>query len=148
MAASSKNCNAAEYRQFDFWIGDWEVKDAQNKVVGFNKIFPILDGCALSENWSSVNGNPGISTNFYDKARRKWHQTWIDNNGGALYLDGGLIDGKMILEGSRPDKHGNSVIQRITWSPLDDGRVKQHWLASKDDGKTWIDVFVGFYNKK
>ncbi len=27
-------CTSAEHRQFDFWIGDWEVTGAQGKVVG------------------------------------------------------------------------------------------------------------------
>lgn len=145
MAEQNKKCSSPEYRQFDFWIGDWEVKDASGKVVGFNKILPILDGCALSENWSSVSGNPGVSYNFYDKEKGLWHQTWIDNNGGALYLDGGLIDGVMVLSSNLNDK---APIQRISWTPLEDGRVKQHWQSSEDNGETWKDVFLGFYQKK
>ena len=95
----------------------------------------------------NVKGVPGVSYNFYDAAEKKWHQTWVDQTGGALYLDGGLVDGKMVLSGNRPGKDGNTV-QRITWTPLDDGRVKQHWEVSKDDGKSWSDAFVGFYKKK
>ncbi len=145
MAETGKTCSSPEYRQFDFWIGDWEVKDANGKVVGFNKILPILDGCALSENWTSVNGNPGVSTNFYDKSTKQWHQTWIDNSGGSLYLNGKLIDGVMVLT----DKAENSdSIQKISWTLLDDGRVKQHWQSSKNKGETWADVFVGFYERK
>lgn len=38
------------YRQFDFWIGDWEVYNAStNKLVGVNKIESILDGKAILE---------------------------------------------------------------------------------------------------
>ena len=33
----------------------------------------------------------------YDAASDKWHQTWIDSNGAPLYLDGGLVDGHMVL---------------------------------------------------
>jgi len=144
---ANKACTNEEQRQFDFWIGDWDVYDAKDRLVGHNKIFPILEGCALSENWVNVKGVPGVSYNFYDAAEKKWHQTWVDQTGGALYLDGGLVDGKMVLSGNRPGKDGNTV-QRITWSPLNDGRVKQHWEVSKDDGKSWSDAFVGFYKKK
>jgi hypothetical protein len=145
MAAPTKSCSSPEYRQFDFWIGEWEVKDAKGKLLGHNKIFPILDGCALSENWTSAGGNPGVSTNFYDKSTKQWHQTWIDNNGGSLYLNGNLIDGVMVLT---DQTKSSKTIQKISWTPLDDGRVKQHWEASKDQGKTWSDVFIGFYERK
>lgn len=148
IASQPKPCSAEEYRQFDFWIGDWEVKDVKNNIVGHNKIFPVLEGCALSENWSGASGNPGVSYNFYDRAEKKWHQTWIDQTGTSLYLDGNLVNGSMVLQGYRPNKDVGKVLHQISWTPLDDGRVKQHWRASGDEGKTWKDVFIGFYNKK
>jgi len=153
-------CQTTAHRQFDFWIGDWEVTDGDGKLVGYNLIKPILNGCALSENWTSVKGNPGVSYNFYDAAEKKWHQTWIDGSGGALYLDSrGQEDGiqrknhvwqqnKMQLHGSRPGKNGQSVLHQISWSLLPDGRVKQHWQSSPDQGATWQDLFVGFYQRR
>ena len=148
LASQPATCSSKEYRQFDFWLGDWEVRDSKNQVVGHNKIFPILKGCAISENWTSVSGNPGVSYNFYDQAEKKWHQTWVDQSGGVLYLDGNIKDGKMILSGKRPDKEGNKVLHRITWSLLADGRVKQHWQISNSNDSQWNDLFVGFYKKK
>ena len=147
-AENKKACSAPEYRQFDFWIGDWDVYSAKDQLVGHNKIFPILDGCALSENWTNVKGIPGVSYNFYDSAKGQWHQTWISQTGGALYLNGHFVDGKMVLSGETKGKDGKVTIQRITWTPLADGSVKQHWQVSKDDGKTWTDAFVGFYKAK
>ena len=29
-------CSAPEYRQFDFWLGEWEVQNPQGQVVGKN----------------------------------------------------------------------------------------------------------------
>lgn len=140
-------CDSEQHKQFDFWLGDWTVKDVDGKVVGHNKVYKILKDCAVSENWKGAKASIGKSYNFYDKQENKWHQTWIDNSGGALYLDGGLQGKVMVLEGKRPGKDGTGVIHRIAYTPLDDGRVKQHWTASKDDGKTWKDLFVGFYEK-
>jgi hypothetical protein len=145
LMAITKACGSPEHRQFDFWIGDWEVKNAAGKIVGTNKITSILDGCALSENWTSAAGNPGVSTNFYDKKTKLWHQTWVDNSGGTLYLNGELVNGVMVLTDKADN---NDSIQKISWTPLEDGKVKQHWESSKDNGRTWTDVFVGFYQKK
>jgi hypothetical protein len=146
-ATITKVCSSAEQRQFDFWIGDWQVTDKDGKVLGGNHIFPILDGCALSENRTSARGNKGVSYNFYDKAKKQWHQTWIDASGGALYLNGGFSESKMVLQGQTPNKEGGYLLQKISWIALDDGRVKQHWQTSKDEGKTWQDAFVGYYKK-
>ena len=141
-------CLSAEYRQFDFWLGEWDVYDENKQLVGHNHIFTVLEGCALSENWSSVAGSPGKSYSFYDVAENKWHQTWVDQSGGALYLDGGLVDGKMIMSGARPDGKGGSRIERLSWTPLSDGRVRQHWQSSSDKGATWDEVFDGYYQRK
>jgi len=40
-------CSGAEYRQFDFWIGDWEVQLPDGKPAGTNRISRILDGCVI-----------------------------------------------------------------------------------------------------
>lgn len=146
--AYAEACSTQQHRQFDFWLGDWDVFDASGQQVGRNHIFSVLDGCALSENWTSASGNAGKSYNFYDAAENKWHQTWIDQQGGALYLDGGLQQGKMVLSGTRPGKNGQATLERITWTRLDDGRVKQHWQSSPDKGATWAEVFVGYYQPR
>jgi hypothetical protein len=37
------------------------------------------------------------------------------------------------------------TINRVTWSTLDDGRVRQHWENSTDQGETWTTSFDGYY---
>lgn len=143
-----KPCSTEQYRHFDFWIGQWEVKNPKGQVVGSSKITGILNGCAISEAWTSASGYQGVSYNFYDNSKKGWHQTWIGGAGGALYLDGGLEEGKMVLQGKTPTKDGKIVMQKITWAPLEDGRVSQHWQTSIDNGKTWKNSFLGFYSRK
>ncbi len=141
-------CIDPHYQDFDFFVGEWDVRDADDKLVGTNSIVKILNGCAVSENWLSVGNNAGVSYNFYDSALDRWHQTWVDASGGVLYLEGGLVDGSMVLSGERPAKNNLTTYHRITYTPLEDGRVKQHWQGSRNQGKTWDDVFLGFYSKK
>ena len=40
------------------------------------------------------------------------------------------------------------VFHEISFTPLADGSVTQHWRASRDGQKTWADVFVGSYRRK
>ena len=98
--------------------------------------------------WTGAGGFTGSSLNAYDAERRKWHQTWVDNSGGVLLLDGEFRDGRITLAGrSAPDAQGIAALQRITWTPLADGRVRQLWESSKDAGATWTTAFDGYYTK-
>ncbi len=140
-------CSAAEYRQFDFWLGQWTSSSAEGKTQGTNRIEKIMGGCVIQENWASGKFQ-GTSFNFYDAADKHWHQTWVDNGGGSLRLTGGLIDGTMKLSQQQDNGDGGTVIQRITWTPQSNGKVHQHWQSSADNGQTWQDVFNGFYEKQ
>jgi hypothetical protein len=143
-------CTAEPYRQFDFWIGDWDVS-SNDQPAGTNSIHPIHGGCALQENWQGAGpgGLSGASFNIYDQATGQWHQTWVDSSGTLLQLDGGLVDGQMVLSGQRPQRDGSGrALHRITWTPNPDGTVRQFWEASTDDGANWTVLFDGLYVKR
>ena len=147
-AAPRPDCKAAEYRQFDFWLGDWNVTTGPNQA-GTNLITLTLDGCVLHEHWAGAKGGRGESFNYYDRDDRQWHQLWVDNSGGTIELAGTLHDGTMVLVGSGKDQSGNPVLNRIAWidNPKD-GSVRQLWEQSSDNGKTWQPAFDGLYRKK
>jgi hypothetical protein len=50
----------------------------------------------------------------------------------------------MVLSGDRPQADGTVATDRITFTPNDDGSVRQHWETSTD-GKTWTTAFDGHY---
>jgi hypothetical protein len=145
-AAPPAPCNSPEYRQFDFWLGAWRVQDAAGNPAGTNQITSIQGGCVLLENWRGAKNSTGNSFNMYYAADRKWHQTWVDNQGGRLDLAGGLQNGKMVLDGDAPSQKdpGKSVKHRISWERKG-ASVRQLWQASRDDGKTWNVLFDGLY---
>lgn len=147
-APSAPACTAPAYAEFDFWVGSWSVTDRNtDKLAGANRIEKVLNGCALLESWTGASGHRGHSLTFYDAARQLWHQTWIDVAGEPLYLDGRLVEGVMTLEGVAPGEGGGAemIRHRIRWSPLEGGRVRQHWQSSADGGTTWTEVFDGIY---
>lgn len=147
VAQPAPGCSDEKSKQFDFWIGEWDVT-ADGKVAGTNGIRPILDGCVLQENWVGAGGSAGSSFNFYNPSTKKWHQYWVWRNGTVLDSSGGYSDGKMILEGSSTGKDGQKVENRITWYDNEDGTVRQHWETSTDGGKTWGTAFDGLYTKQ
>ena len=147
-AQPPKPCTAPEHRQFDFWVGEWVVRNPAGKEAGRNRIEKSNDGCVLHERWtSSTSPYRGESLNVYDAPRKVWHQTWVDNGGLLLTLEGGLRDGAMVLEGERPAKGGGREHHRIRWTPGADGTLRQHWEVSGDDRRTWKTLFDGRYAK-
>jgi hypothetical protein len=143
---SAPPCSSAEHRQFDFWLGDWNVRDPQGALVGTNLITKEFGGCVLQEHWTGGNMTGG-SFNIYRSGTRQWHQSWVDSNGTLLVLDGEFKDGVMTLAGE--GKRGNQPIRhRISWAPAPDGKVRQLWETSNDGGTTWSVVFDGRYERK
>jgi hypothetical protein len=141
------DCSAPEHRQFDFWIGVWDVT-AGGKPAGINRIESIMKGCAIAEHWTSARGGHGTSLNFYDRATKTWSQAWIDEGGNALHLTGTFAAGRMILS-SQPRRTDTGIdVQRITWTKNADATLRQLWESSTDGGKTWTVAFDGLYRKR
>jgi hypothetical protein len=147
-APAAPPCSAPEYRQFDFWIGDWDVTTPDGKPAGTNNVTRPLGQCVLQEHWKGKGGMSGESYNIYDRTSQKWHQTWVDDRGTLLELDGGLVDGAMVLVGPERSIAGKPTTDRITWQAKAADEVHQIWEQSNDHGKTWTTVFHGVYRRK
>jgi hypothetical protein len=137
-----------EYRQFDFWVGEWDVRNPQGQQAGTNSVQLILGDCVVFENWTGARGGHGKSFNVYNAAKGKWQQTWVDNSGGVLELFGEYKDNQMRLTGERKGTDGSVTLQRLTFTKLADGGVRQLWDQSTDGGKTWTVAFDGTYVRK
>lgn len=139
-------CTAPEHRQFDFWLGEWSVTNvATGKSSARNRITAIQGGCAILEEYET-GAYSGTSLNYYDAGDGRWHQSWIDNQGQPLRIHGGLEDGSMVMR-TDPGGENGTTVQRITWTPREDGSVRQHWEVSKDGGAAWSTVFDGIYRR-
>lgn len=140
-------CEGAFYRQFDFWIGKWDVFDAKTgERVGSSLIEKLYGGCALRENWSQPDFAGG-SLNIYDAEDGKWHQTWVDQSGSRREFEGEIVEGKMVLIATSrirqvPDR---PALVRMTFTPNPDGTVRQFSDYSTDDGISWSERYDFLY---
>jgi hypothetical protein len=141
-------CVAPDFRQFDFWIGTWVVRDQKGNEIGKSEITKVSGGCAIRENWNGgISSNAGTSLNYFDRSDGKWHQLWVGGGGGVLHLTGAFEKQKMTLAGERTTPRGR-IRDRIEWAALPDGRVQQEWNISTDNGQTWQQSFLGFYSRQ
>lgn len=144
--AAQRPCEeGGPYEQFDFWIGDWDVSTPDGKKAGVNSIKAIEGHCILLENWMGQGGGTGMSINYYDPSTELWNQLWVSPNGAVIRIAGGMKDGSMVLDGEIIGPKGKSQPFRGTWTPNDDGSVRQFFEISNDEGATWTAWFDGTY---
>jgi hypothetical protein len=121
-----KACSAPAQRQFDFWVGDWDVFERTGHRVARARVSLILDGCVLLEEYDGVDGHRGKSFSLYDSAAKRWRQTWVTNRGEVLDIQGGLDPGgAMALSGFDRDPAGAPRQVRGRWIAETDGSVRE-----------------------
>ena len=144
--SSPPACEGEVYHAFDFWIGEWDVYDPNDTLVGTNSIQPAEAGCLLIERWTNTAGGTGQSYNFYDPAMEEWRQIWV-NAAGVIDYSGGLTEtGSMLLTGEIRNRDPASTAPFTgEWTLNEDGSVTQHFRQQNTETGEWSDWFVGRY---
>lgn len=134
---------------FDFWIGEWEVFDSNSgNKAGENSIQVLESGCVLMESWTGINGSTGTSMNYFNPVTGEWRQLWVSSGRYSIDIVGGLRNGSMVLEGSIYNFAGAVWNFRGTWTPNEDGSVRQFFEQYNHDAEVWEPWFDGRYVKK
>lgn len=138
-------------REFDFWVGEWDVY-VGGVLAGHNVVEPMLGDCTLLENWTSVGNRDGKSFNWVDRSsfrEARWRQLWIADQGNTLdYYDGHFSDGAMRFEGHTFSATGDSIPQKLRFENIAADTVRQVFEQSNDGGVTWVVTFDGLYVRK
>lgn len=140
-------CDGDAYRAFDFWLGDWLVKDPAGTEQGSNAITAEENGCLVVERWTSATGSTGQSYNYYDPSRDLWRQVWV-SAGGVIDYEGGLTEtGSMKLIGEIVNRNGTRAPFTGEWTPNEDGSVTQHFEQQDPETGEWSVWFTGIYTR-
>ncbi len=135
-------------REFDFWVGDWDVYQFGTiNMVGHNSIQIIAEGCGLLENWTNMSGQTGKSINFIDPVTNKWKQSWV-GGGNQEFVNGEYKDGAMRFTFETTDAKGNKLMGRFIFFNEGPDQVRQFNETSADGGKSWTTVYNFTYIRK
>jgi hypothetical protein len=131
-------CTNAESRQFDFWLGEWDVSPSvatSGALVAESSITLHDQGCVILEHWRPFGGGHGHSINGYDASDGKWHQTWIDANGQRTEFAGNLdAEGIMRFDVLTPPQQGQPPgRRRMNFQRIDQNTVRQ-WGDLQPEG--------------
>lgn len=137
MSEQEKPCPAAEARQFDFWVGEWDLTWGEDKK-GTNVITSKWDGCVIEEQF---DGRPGVdflgmSISTYNPKIEKWQQTWVDSQGGYIDLVGEFKDGEMTLVNQPADSDGTTLFRMVFYN-IEEDALDWNWERSEDRGESW-----------
>jgi tetratricopeptide (TPR) repeat protein len=139
----------AHYREFDFWLGEWDVRPAgSEQLAGQSKIERILGNCVVLENWTGSAGGSGKSFNVYDPTTKRWEQIWVDAFGSLTKYSGGIKDGAMDYFADSMNPQGKPIRLHLQFFKLSDDKVRQFSQVSADGGKTWSVQYDFIYSRK
>jgi hypothetical protein len=155
LTAQNKPCSDPVYRQFDFWIGEWEAFGTNGKKAGDSKISAILDSCIILEEWTGADVVKGLryagkSFNTYNAITGQWQQTWVDNAAASTeYLMGKFETDKIIFE-TTPFKISKDTmaIRRLSFFNLGKDKVRQLGEITKNNRQAWITEYDLEYRRK
>jgi hypothetical protein len=147
MTEKESSGRQAEARQFDFWLGEWDLTWGEGER-GTNHISLILDGMVIQEEFDGPSISlKGLSVSTFNTRLGQWQQTWVDNSGGYLDFSGGFADGKMILS-READVEGKPIMQRMVFYNIAEDELDWNWERSGDGGETWQLVWHIHYQRR
>lgn len=142
-AGSPPTCNGAPFHALDFWIGAWQVFDADtSRLVAFDRVDKRAAGCIIEEHLhflTDLYRRPGVSRRLagisisrFDGER--WLQMWADNQWGAIALRSVAINpDKLVFETVIPSR-GRDV--RLVYQRLPDGEARiRQYVAPTGSGR-------------
>jgi hypothetical protein len=154
---SDQPCSTSEARQFDFWIGEWDLTwpaeqaggDPGETMTGTNRITNLFGPCAIEENFETDDRSfLGHSVSVYDEKAATWRQTWVDSAGSYLSLTGGLTGDDMMLS-TEPTSDGDDVVvNRMVFTDISPESLLWLWQKSTDGGDTWTDLWTITYRRR
>lgn len=142
--------NDPRAKEFDFWVGEWEVYvTGSNNYAGHSLVQKISGGCGLLENWTS-SVSEGKSLNFIDDSSGRWKQVWVGSyaNGKQDFFNGEYKEGAMRFTYETKDLQGNRQIGRFIFYNQGTEQVRQFNEFSPDNGKTWTTSYDFTYKRK
>jgi tetratricopeptide (TPR) repeat protein len=143
-------CEDPEFKQFDFWLGDWTVASAGNgAAAGLSHISKEMAGCVVWENWTSA-GSPyfGKSYNTWNPNLKRWEQYWVDTSAGVMFFHGELKNNIMdYWTDDVPQPGGGTLLRHLQFFNLGPDKVRQFSQGSSDGGKTWHTEYDLIYSR-
>ncbi|MGD8496138.1 MAG: hypothetical protein PVF05_08075 [Gemmatimonadales bacterium] len=147
-------CPEPEARQFDFWLGEWDVQNHNRPPNGdrwfetgraTDRVYTVLGGCAVVEHWRGyafpqAGHIVGFSVRAWNPAAESWEAAllWpIGPNASFGTPSGGADGDDLVLRNQFEGSDGSTVLSRLLFTDIDDDAFTWMNGISHDGGDTW-----------
>jgi hypothetical protein len=143
-SALAAPCDTPQHHQFDYWVGDWQVFDADSQqLVAVDRVEKHAEGCIIQQNLTFITDMyrrpgvnyrlAGIGVNRFDG--EAWLQIWADNQWGAIVMRGTAdANGSMTFKSIIPSRNRDL---RIIWEKRADGTVRNVEYVAPAGTEKW-----------
>ena len=136
----------------DFWVGEWTgtgksygPDNLVTETMCENSISKDFDGHVIHEHFKGA-GLTGESWSVWVPGRKKWCQTWVDNQGGYIPLSGEKVGESVVLNTTHlPEAKSYN---RMVFKNIQKKQFDWDWEATSDGGKTWQPKWQIHYTRK
>ncbi|MDQ2680888.1 MAG: hypothetical protein M3Y21_07700 [Candidatus Eremiobacteraeota bacterium] len=146
IATAKAGCNAPEFRQFDFFIGNWLVTNKAGKRFASDRVTREFDGCGIWERWYGDSGSRGAGYSGYIPARKLWVQTFVDNDGDVLVFQGERKGRSLVIRGMSYPKQGIVEQNVVVFRPISKDEFEEYWTVAQS-GESPRVAFDGFFHR-
>jgi hypothetical protein len=151
---------AAQEKQFDFLIGQWDVEvrpkvsgiaaaiHGAPKLGGTWKAWRAMDGLAIEDELRilDASGNPISFTHgmrIYSKTDRRWKSGSLDAYRAHFNESAGeAVGGEIVMSSRGVDREGHAVMNRARYLDIGANGFRMLQERSPDEGKTWEETLT------
>ena len=126
-------------RDFDFWLGTWDVRWGADGERGRNVVTRTFGGYVVEERF---DGRPGVdmtgmSVSVFDEHRGLWRQTWVDDAGTYFALEGGMAGDELHLLCRDHNTPEAQAVFRMRFFDIAPDGLTWAWERSLDGERTF-----------
>jgi hypothetical protein len=152
-----------EYRQFDFWIGEWDVLNRNrpsDDTRWFDtgsataRVYPVVAGCGLVEHWrGQAYGNflVGFSLRAFNPSLGQWDLVLLWPNAGEPRfgeLAGGFRHNRGEFYSRGLSAAGDTTLTRLSFSDVTPNSLRWQNDFSMDNGRSWDSGWIQELNRR
>jgi hypothetical protein len=163
ISVSAQGACQGEYRQFDFWIGEWDIlnrnrpeEEARWYDTGSAtaRVYPVVFGCGIVEHWRGQaygEFQVGLSFQAFNPQLGQWDMVLLWPNTGQPRF-GELAGGFRLNRGefySRGlSETGDTTITRFTFSDIGSDALRWQDGLSTDGGRSWASGWIQEFSRR
>ena len=158
------SCTSPEARQFDFWIGEWNVRNLSpgatvesewvDDGMATNRVYSINNGCGIIEHWEGIRKGRhmyGFSVRAFDTEQQKWVLVlnWPQpNQAGFGVLTGVFRHGRGEFFAKFQNAEEKPMLTRYSFADAAHDSFRWDAAISSDEGKTWETNWIMEFSRR